>query len=68
MYVCICKGVTDHQIRDSVEAGARDWRDVQQDTGCGTQCGRCACTAKSIMRDAVKTELMAGAEGLAYAV
>ncbi|WP_372609408.1 (2Fe-2S)-binding protein [Halomonas sp.] len=68
MYVCLCKGVTDHQIRDSVKAGARSWREVQSATGCGTQCGKCACAAKTITCDAVMTELKASAKGLAYAV
>ncbi|NIC05815.1 (2Fe-2S)-binding protein [Billgrantia bachuensis] len=68
MYVCLCKGVSDRKIRESVEGGARSWREVQQETGCGTQCGKCACVGKTITREAVKTELMASASDLAYAV
>ncbi|MFO8044736.1 MAG: (2Fe-2S)-binding protein [Halomonas sp.] len=68
MYVCLCKGVSDHQIRQAVEDGARSWRDVQRETGCGTQCGKCACQGKGITRDAVKDELMVGVGDLAYAV
>lgn len=68
MYVCICKNVTDHRIRDAVEDGARSWREVQQRTGCGTQCGKCACTGKDITREAIRAELSAAAQGLAYAV
>ncbi len=68
MYVCLCKGVSDHQIRQTVEDGARSWREVQRETGCGTQCGKCAVQAKGITREVVKAELMVGAEDLAYAV
>lgn len=68
MYVCLCKGVSDGRIRQSVENGARSWREVQRETGCGTQCGKCACVGKSITREAVKAELMMGGEDLAYAV
>jgi len=68
MYVCLCKNVTDHRIREAVEDGARSWRDVQRATGCGTQCGKCACTGKDITRDAVQRERSAAAAGLAYAV
>ncbi|PMR79024.1 (2Fe-2S)-binding protein [Halomonas urumqiensis] len=68
MYVCLCKGVSDHRIRQSVEEGARSWRDVQRETGCGTQCGKCACLGKSITREAVKSELLMNSEDLAYAV
>ncbi|MDR9438350.1 MAG: (2Fe-2S)-binding protein [Halomonas sp.] len=68
MYVCLCKKVTDHRIRETVADGARSWREVQQRTGCGTQCGKCACTGKDITREAIRAELSATAEGLAYAV
>ncbi|WP_163558301.1 (2Fe-2S)-binding protein [Halomonas sp. NO4] len=68
MYVCICKGVTDHKIRESVEGGARSWREVQGETGCGTQCGKCACVAKHITREAIVNEMAASVDDLAYAV
>lgn len=68
MYVCVCKGVTDHQIRREVDDGARSFRDVQAATGCSTQCGKCACVAKSITREAVSEARAAADMGLAYAI
>lgn len=68
MYVCLCKGVTDKAIRRTVEDGARTWREVQRETGCGTQCGKCGCMAKGITREAIRDTLAAGREDLAYAV
>ncbi|WP_282040084.1 (2Fe-2S)-binding protein [Halomonas alimentaria] len=68
MYVCICKGVSDRRIRQVVEEGARSWREVQAETGCGTQCGKCACVGKSLTREAVREELMISDGDLAYAV
>ncbi|TFH87026.1 (2Fe-2S)-binding protein [Billgrantia azerbaijanica] len=68
MYVCICKGVTDHQIRDAVEEGARSFREVQRETGCSTQCGKCACVAKQITREAIVGQMAAAVDDLAYAV
>ncbi|GED23024.1 (2Fe-2S)-binding protein [Halomonas sabkhae] len=68
MYVCLCKGVSDKAIRQSVEDGARSWRDVQRDTGCGTQCGKCACLGKSITRESVQEMLTMPVDELAYAV
>lgn len=68
MYVCICKGVSDHQIRRAVEEGARSWREVQQVTGCGTQCGKCGCMGKGIARDAIQEEMRQARQDLAYAV
>ncbi|MHB0776219.1 (2Fe-2S)-binding protein [Halomonas sp. WWR20] len=67
MYVCICKRVTDRTIRETVNDGARSWREVQQSTGCATQCGKCACLGKKIVNEAVARELMEASD-LAYAV
>ncbi|HKM25907.1 MAG TPA: (2Fe-2S)-binding protein [Thiopseudomonas sp.] len=68
MYICLCKDVTDHKIRQVVEDGARSWRNVREVTGCGTQCGKCACTAKAITQHAIKDTLMASVDDLAYAI
>ncbi|MEC9482358.1 MAG: bacterioferritin-associated ferredoxin [Halomonas sp.] len=67
MYVCLCKGVSDHKIRQAVEDGARSWREVREQTGCGTQCGKCACMGKAVTRDAVARTIVPDAD-LAYAV
>lgn len=68
MYVCVCKGVTDHQIRQQVRDGARSWQDVREATGCATQCGKCACFAKSVTREAVHEARLEANVGFAYAV
>jgi len=46
MYVCICKEVTDSQLRQSVEAGVQSVREVSRCTGLGSQCGKCVCFAR----------------------
>ncbi|MCK5881888.1 MAG: (2Fe-2S)-binding protein [Sinobacterium sp.] len=51
MYVCLCKGITDRQLRSAVHDGASSFRQVAQSTGCSTQCGQCACMAKEIVED-----------------
>jgi len=58
MYVCLCKGVSDQAIRQAVAEGARSWRDVREQTGCATQCGKCACMGKTIARDAMEQCVM----------
>lgn len=68
MYVCLCKGVSDRQIRQSVDEGARSWRQVQLATGCGTQCGKCACVGKQVTREAIRQVAHERVELLAYAV
>ena len=41
MYVCSCRGVTDHEIRDEIERGARDEHDIALRCGAGVDCGTC---------------------------
>jgi bacterioferritin-associated ferredoxin len=51
MYVCLCQGVTDGQIRDVILEGCCSYREVRQATGVASQCGKCACLAKEVVRD-----------------
>jgi len=41
MYVCLCMGVTDREIKDAVRDGACSVPEVMECTGAGTQCGSC---------------------------
>lgn len=59
MVVCLCKGVSDRQIQQLVDAGARSLRDVRETTGLGTQCGKCACEARQLVRDALSEQAAA---------
>ncbi|MEB2314584.1 MAG: (2Fe-2S)-binding protein [Xanthomonadaceae bacterium] len=51
MYVCICNGITDRDIRDAVRAGADDLSDLSAITGCATVCGSCGELAMDILRE-----------------
>lgn len=53
MYVCLCKGVTDKQIRKAVDEGARSIRDLRQQFGVGSQCGKCTCCARDVLHEAL---------------
>lgn len=66
MYVCICKGITDHQIRAAVNEGAENMRAVRQSLGVASQCGKCGSLARDIVREALD-ELRAADPGLFYA-
>ncbi|WP_028115716.1 bacterioferritin-associated ferredoxin [Ferrimonas senticii] len=41
MYVCVCYGVTDKQIKQAVEQGAMDLKSLQAQLNVGKQCGKC---------------------------
>lgn len=58
MYVCLCKGVTDSQIRDAVIDGADNLRDVRQQLGVASNCGRCAQCARQVIKQ-TKQEMAA---------
>ncbi len=51
MYVCICKGITDSQIRDAVNNGASSLRKVRKQLGATSQCGKCGIITKKIVDD-----------------
>ena len=51
MYICLCRAVTDHQIRTSVENGADSFRDVRDELDIGTCCGRCVPDARELIDD-----------------
>ena len=50
MYVCLCKSITDSQIRSAIEEGAQSLRDLRDGLGVMTQCGQCACLTKDIVK------------------
>lgn len=51
MYICICKGITDSQIRDAVNNGASSLRKVRKQLGASSQCGKCGIMTKKIVDD-----------------
>jgi bacterioferritin-associated ferredoxin len=51
MYVCLCKGITDTQIRTAVEDGANSLRDVRNALGVASQCGKCGILTREIVRE-----------------
>ncbi|AIC22009.1 MULTISPECIES: bacterioferritin-associated ferredoxin [Pseudomonas] len=67
MYVCLCTGVTDGQIRDAIYDGCCSYREVRQATGVAGQCGKCACLAKQVVRETL-TELQSSQPAIPYPV
>lgn len=55
MYVCLCKAITDTQIRQAAENGCESMRDLNKELGVATQCGKCGKDARQILKD-VKQE------------
>ena len=49
MYVCICNGVTDHEIRAVAAAGCTTLAELTMRTGCGATCGSCLPMAQELL-------------------
>ena len=50
MYVCLCRGITDRQVRQAVADGASSVRDVNEMLGTDIECGKCGLTTRQIVR------------------
>lgn len=51
MYVCLCKGITDHQIRAAAEQGCQSLHDLRRELGVASQCAKCARDARDVLRE-----------------
>lgn len=49
MYLCICKAVTDQQIRQAVEQGDRTMGDLGVRFGIGIECGKCVDSVRELL-------------------
>lgn len=52
MIVCVCRRISDHQIRHAVRDGAQTLECLQFELGVATQCGRCAECACQVLHEA----------------
>ena len=49
MYVCVCRAVTDAEIREAASGGTRDLDGLNDTLGVGACCGTCRDTAQAII-------------------
>ncbi|MDX1550809.1 (2Fe-2S)-binding protein [Novilysobacter spongiicola] len=57
MYICICNGVTDHDIREAAEAGCQTMAELTMRTGAGSSCGSCVEAATALLEEVHAREL-----------
>jgi len=59
MYVCMCYGITDKQVKNAVAAhGVGNMRELKQVMALGSQCGKCVEMAQDIIDDMIIDETM----------
>ena len=51
MYICICKAITDKQIRRAAANGVDNLYELRETLGVGSVCGTCADTANAILKE-----------------
>ena len=51
MYICICKAVTDKQIRRAAAKGVDNLYELRESLGVAAGCGSCAGAAEAILRE-----------------
>lgn len=51
MYVCICNGITDREIRKAARKGAASVAELRAELGVASSCGSCATLAQEVIND-----------------
>ncbi|MFM9913222.1 MAG: (2Fe-2S)-binding protein [Methylophilaceae bacterium] len=57
MYVCVCMAITERQVHQAANNGARTLKDLKRELGVASQCGSCAGCAKQCLREANQSNL-----------
>ena len=52
VFVCICTGVTDTEIKQSIADGCRDMASLQAELEVATCCGRCGDMCEKLLSEA----------------
>lgn len=52
MYVCVCRAVTDSQIRNAAQTGVSTLKELRRELGVSSQCGQCASHALECLKQA----------------
>jgi bacterioferritin-associated ferredoxin len=55
MFVCLCNGITESQIRDAVGGGVRSLSELHLCLGVASSCGRCADCAQQVLRETLSS-------------
>ena len=51
MFVCVCNGVSDKQLKACLDEGARTVGDLSMATAAGTCCGTCVATLEDMIEE-----------------
>ena len=54
MFVCVCNGITDRQVEEAIDAGARSLEDLSATLGVAAGCGTCAAFTRQFLSKALE--------------
>lgn len=54
MYVCLCQGVTEGEIRNAVREGLCTLQEIQEHLGVASGCGKCAEFAIDVVQETLR--------------
>ncbi len=61
MYVCLCKGITDKQIKAAINDGANSLGRLRKALGVASQCGKCSSMTRELLNESLdETPLING--------
>lgn len=49
MYVCVCKAITEREVKEAIASGCKRFSDLQACLGVATQCGGCRSTTEDLL-------------------
>ena len=56
MFVCVCNGVTERQIRDAACEGVYSMTELRNRLGVGAGCGTCAQFAEAVLHETLQID------------
>ncbi|MDZ7810918.1 MAG: (2Fe-2S)-binding protein [Arhodomonas sp.] len=56
MYVCLCKAVTEREVRRAIDEGLASMRELRRELGVCSCCGKCGPVARAMLAEAVPSD------------
>ena len=52
MYVCVCRAITERQLRQAVSEGVCTLKELRKELGITRECGQCTSCARQCLKEA----------------
>lgn len=56
MYICLCRAVSDEEIKEAIRCGAHCTHALEHELGVSTQCGKCRPEVKALLQQTLLEE------------